>query len=178
MLYPWTDVHSSIFKWIDFSAWILPWTLLGYFDSSRFHAMYSKGYIFFDSIHKEKGSLLMATEKKLLKIGSLDVLRSQGIKLNSAESIRPWGVNLNTTNRWWPVVSYHWGDSQMWPNLREREREREEGRTSKERRRYRRHTNWRNPKSDAVTHICPSLVSSRNFQHNSSSFVVRKMRPH
>ena len=33
ILYPWTmGVHSKIFKWMDFSAWMLPWTLHGYFN--------------------------------------------------------------------------------------------------------------------------------------------------
>jgi len=34
MLYPWAmDVHSSIFRqWVFLSAWILPWTLHGYFN--------------------------------------------------------------------------------------------------------------------------------------------------
>ena len=49
-LYPWTmDVHSNILKRIDFSAWVLPWILHGYFNTRKGH-----NYCFFSEAFSKK----------------------------------------------------------------------------------------------------------------------------
>jgi len=61
-----TDVHSIIFKWMDFSAWILPWTLHGYVllrvfsNQNMFRNIFACSYFFCSSsdiLNRSKASV-------------------------------------------------------------------------------------------------------------------------